>query len=167
MAVRMHDLYFVIHDQHQLWRESHGYLLNNEIIDLLRNRLPRDQKNFVEVHIKKRLPEIPPEIRCQRSSMSDISFRQFKMGYSTGPCEICGFDRAPNIAHIIPRCVGGPDDDWNLVHLCANHHYLFDRGQLTRDEFEAIDWESKGAEACYYAQKVRRPQHERNWRCSE
>ena len=79
------------------------------------------------------------------------------------PCEICGHDRVRNLAHIIPRSCGGPDDNWNLAHLCANHHFLFDHGRLTREEWDAIRWEEKGKEARYFADKVRRRQHEKTW----
>lgn len=156
-------LYEVIHESHNEWRGKHGYRFNNQIIDLLRNRLWKDAQEYYEVTITKRLIEIPEQYRCPRKFLADLSFRRFKEGFECKPCEICNYDRAPNVAHIIPRGFGGPDDDWNLVHLCANHHYLFDRGLLTKDEYDAIPWKEKGSEARYFAEHVRVKQHQPYW----
>jgi len=156
-------LYEVIQECHNEWRGKHGYCFNNQIIDLLRNRLWKDAQEYYEVHITKRLLEIPAQYRCPRRFLADISFRRFKEEFESKPCEICNYDRAPSVAHIIPRGFGGPDDDWNLVHLCANHHYLFDRGLLTREEYNAIRWDEKGSEARYFAEHVRVKQHHPYW----
>ena len=159
-------IYDVVHKCHDEWRDKHGYRFNNQIIDLLRNRLWKDAQEFYEVNITKRLLEVPEQYRCPRNFLADLSFRRFKEGFVSKPCEICNFERAPNVAHIIPRAFGGPDDDWNLVHLCANHHYLFDRGLLTKDEYYAIRWDEKGSEASYFAEHVRARQHQPYWKSS-
>lgn len=52
-------------------------------------------------------------------------------GYS---CCICGFDRAVDLAHIVPRRDGGKVEKDNIYILCPNHHRVFDRGLLTTDE---------------------------------
>ena len=95
-------LYDIVHEYHDKWRETHGYAYNNSIIDLLRNHLSDDVEEWYETHIKKRMIEIPPEYRCKRDEWSFIAFRKFRDELAAKPCEICGFDRAPNIAHIIP-----------------------------------------------------------------
>lgn len=49
-------------------------------------------------------------------------------------CLVCGFDRCIDRAHIVPIAKGGPGVSWNLFPLCPNHHRLYDRGLLTKDE---------------------------------
>lgn len=55
-----------------------------------------------------------------------------------GRCEICGFDRSFEYAHIIPARFGGPKTPDNLLNLCPNHHTMFDRDLLTWVEMEKI-----------------------------
>ena len=54
------------------------------------------------------------------------------------PCQICGFDRFTEEAHIIPASLGGPKTCDNMLNLCPNHHKLFDRYLLTRQEMQKI-----------------------------
>jgi len=157
------ELYDVIHRCHNEWQQSRGLRYNNLIIDMLRNPLAQDAQNWYEIHIKKRLVEVPDHLRCERHFSSELAVRRFRGQFVPRPCEICGFERAPNAAHIIPKAYGGPDDDWNLIHLCANHHYLFDRGLLEPEEYNAINWNDKGAEAMYFAEKIRLLQHKQHW----
>lgn len=156
-------IYNTIADCHRIWREKNGFALNNFIIDSLRNQLWHDVAEWYEIYITKRAVPIPAEKRCSRQIMADLSHRRFAGKFTALPCEICGYDRAPNTAHIIPKAVNGPDDDWNLIHLCANHHYLFDRGLLTLEEWNSIDWDTKGSEAVYFAERVRLKQHKSYW----
>jgi len=67
--------------------------------------------------------------------------------FEDAACEICGDRRVLNVAHIIDRRLGGPDEAWNLMRLCANHHFLFDHGGLTEHEFQSIDWDAKDERA--------------------
>lgn len=53
-------------------------------------------------------------------------------------CFICGFDRAIDWCHIIPRRNGGGAGKENVIPLCPNHHRLFDRQELTPKEQAAI-----------------------------
>lgn len=53
-------------------------------------------------------------------------------------CMICGFDRTLQRAHIIPDRLQGPYADWNLLDLCNNHHWLFDRDGLQNIERQMI-----------------------------
>jgi endogenous inhibitor of DNA gyrase (YacG/DUF329 family) len=50
-------------------------------------------------------------------------------------CIICGWDKAPNdICHIIPASNGGKAEISNLFLLCPNHHRMYDRKLITREE---------------------------------
>lgn len=60
-------------------------------------------------------------------------------------CAICGFERALDIAHIVPAANNGPLDSWNCLQLCPNHHRLFDNNALTEDEFSKIEKKVKEA----------------------
>jgi len=156
-------LHNIVHKLHDRWQKKHGFAYNNEIIDLLRNRLSNDAQEWFETYITRRKMKIPKKYLCHRDPSADLAFRRFKGEFRPKPCEICGFDRAPSIAHIIPKAVGGSDDDWNLIHLCANHHYLFDRGLLTSNEWQSIHWHEKGVEAKYFTDHVRLKQHQKCW----
>lgn len=61
--------------------------------------------------------------------------RRFLKGKS---CVICGFNRAVEMAHIIPARDGGTYEEENLMPLCPNHHYLFDNNKLTSEEYETL-----------------------------
>lgn len=54
-------------------------------------------------------------------------------------CQICGFDRYVEWAHLIPVREGGSAASVNIVILCPNHHRLFDTNQLLPEEQEIID----------------------------
>ena len=147
-------IYFIVYQWHKEWRKRNDSCFNNAIIDYLRNQLADDVIEWKSIHIDKRNKLITEDKRNLRRIESDISFRKFKFGFKPKPCEICGESRALNIAHIIPRSEGGPDDDWNLLFLCANHHYLFDNNILTKEEWNNIKWESKGSEAMHYINEI-------------
>ena len=53
-------------------------------------------------------------------------------------CELCGFSRCINYAHIVDRAIGGPAAVFNLLALCPNCHWLFDHNRLTAEEAHAI-----------------------------
>ena len=53
-------------------------------------------------------------------------------------CEICGFNRIVEAAHIIPASKGGAHHESNLISLCPNHHHLFDNKKLTNEEYSKI-----------------------------
>ncbi len=147
-------IYMIVHDWHNEWSVENSYCFNNEIIDLLRNQLADDVVEWKAIHIDKKKNITPDSQRNIRNINSNITFRKFKFGFEPKPCEICGIDRALNICHIIPRSDGGPDDDWNLLFLCANHHYLFDNHKLTKEEWDKIIWANKGTESQHYINNV-------------
>ena len=62
----------------------------------------------------------------------------FTINEQAGTCEICGFNRVIENAHIVPDRFGGPYESINLLKLCPNHHTLFDRNLLTHEEIEKI-----------------------------
>jgi hypothetical protein len=80
------------------------------------------------------------------------------------PCEICGNNRITHLSHIVPRNEGGTDANENLLSLCANHHYLFDNHQLTKEEWDSINWDKTHASAKEYALSVRYKKHEMYWK---
>lgn len=79
------------------------------------------------------------------------------------PCDICGENRTPNRAHIVPSSEGGTIEEGNLLNLCANHHHLFDRFQLSRSEWEKIDFSKKTKAARAYAKEIILPRQKKFW----
>jgi len=61
-----------------------------------------------------------------------------KFKAANSACQICGFNRSVDAAHIIPAHKGGSYHESNLVALCPNHHRLFDRFKLTQEEAEKL-----------------------------
>lgn len=65
-------------------------------------------------------------------------------------CAVCGITKPLETAHIIPlellsliaphvdKALLVDYDSHNVMVLCANHHTLYDRGQLDRDDFSLI-----------------------------
>ena len=49
-------------------------------------------------------------------------------------CEICGFTRFIELAHIIRACDNGSMDPKNIISLCPNHHRLLDNNLLNEEE---------------------------------
>lgn len=93
----------------------------------------------------------------------DRIYRSYAEKFSRHKCEVCGDTRVLNIAHIIPRADGGPDEEWNLMRLCANHHYLFDEHKLTEQEWACINWTSKDPRARDYAMSHHLPFQLHHW----
>jgi len=94
----------------------------------------------------------------------DIIYKKYTKKFLDKACEVCGNTRVLNIAHIIPREDGGKDEEWNFMRLCANHHYLFDQGKLTKEEWDKIDWKKKNSIVRNYALNVRKKAHEHFWK---
>ena len=106
---------------------------------------------------------IPKELVVPKPRKDRI-YKTFEKIFAKAACEICRETRVLNIAHIIPRHDGGPDEEWNLMRLCADHHYLFDSGLLNEEEWNSIDWKSKDPRARAYAFEQRLPVHQDGWR---
>ena len=53
-------------------------------------------------------------------------------------CQLCGYDRVIEIAHIIPEAHGGRYELGNLLSLCPNCHCLFDGNRLTNEEMLSL-----------------------------
>lgn len=79
------------------------------------------------------------------------------------PCHVCGENRVIDTCHIIPRNIGGGSTIDNLLFLCPTHHGLLDRGMLSREEWDRIDWSVKSPMSQVYALKVLKPIHEKFW----
>jgi 5-methylcytosine-specific restriction endonuclease McrA len=105
--------------------------------------------------------KLPKEVMISAPRQDHI-YRKFSKVFSDKVCEVCGDDRVLNIAHIIPRAAGGPDEAWNLIRLCANHHYLFDNMKLNEQEWSSINWESKDPRAYAYVVKHHPRYHRRS-----
>lgn len=53
-------------------------------------------------------------------------------------CLICSESRCVEASHVIPRTRNGRGEIGNILPLCANHHYLFDRKTLNTLEMERL-----------------------------
>ncbi len=60
-------------------------------------------------------------------------------------CEVCGEGRSVSACHIIPRRLGGPGDEWNILYLCATHHHCFDEDEMTDGEWSMVEEKAKEA----------------------
>jgi len=54
-------------------------------------------------------------------------------------CELCGYDRILDVAHIVPRKDGGKWTLDNVLILCPNCHRLFDKNLLNDEEREKLN----------------------------
>lgn len=78
-------------------------------------------------------------------------------------CEICGETRAHNFAHIIPSTEGGGEEIDNMLHLCANHHKMFDDNTLTQKDWKKINFKKKSSASQEYAKQIILPRLKVNW----
>lgn len=106
--------------------------------------------------------DIPKEVVIPRPK-EDRVYSKFRTAFADKQCEVCGDSRVLNIAHIIPRADGGPNEEWNLMRLCANHHYLFDNMRLTQGEWDSINWELKDQRARDYIEIHQLRAHRKFW----
>lgn len=60
--------------------------------------------------------------------------KNFYAAYLPKKCELCGYSRFVEMAHIIFKKHGGKNDLNNYLALCPNCHYLADNEKLTLDE---------------------------------
>ena len=58
--------------------------------------------------------------------------------YGIEGCELCGYNRTTEIAHIIEKKNGGYYLLDNCILLCPNCHHLFDHNGLTQDEKDKL-----------------------------
>ena len=68
-----------------------------------------------------------------------------------------------HFCHIIPRSVGGTNDQSNYLFLCPTHHHLFDHHRLSKDEWNKIDLSKKSESSKEYIKKVTLPILEKFW----
>lgn len=106
--------------------------------------------------------DIPKDVVIPRPK-EDRVYSKFGAIFADKQCEVCGDRRVLNIAHIIPRAADGPDEEWNLMRLCANHHYLFDNMHLNEGEWNSINWASKDQRARDYIIAHQLRAHRRFW----
>lgn len=79
-------------------------------------------------------------------------------------CEICGENRVTHYCHIIPRNVGGPNNEKNYIYLCPLHHHLFDNNRLEKKEWDVISFSNKQEASQEYANKIRLLRHQEFWK---
>jgi predicted restriction endonuclease len=51
-------------------------------------------------------------------------------------CALCGWAEDVDACHILPVRQGGTEELDNFVMLCPNHHRMFDRGAISREQIE-------------------------------
>ena len=79
------------------------------------------------------------------------------------PCEACSENRAVDACHIIPAAFGGSNVASNIIYLCPTHHRLFDKCMLTEQEWNSIDFSTKGRISSNYAFYVLPPKMKKFW----
>lgn len=65
--------------------------------------------------------------------------RQRKREKEKASCEICGYDRFIEMAHIIPSKDGGTYHKNNILFLCPNHHRLLDHRKINTSELKSVE----------------------------
>jgi len=119
-------------------------VIRKKIARLFRDVFIRFKKSFF-----KSSPPLPYHLNQAISSPVNWTFKKDK-----AKCEICGETRSVDIAHIIPRSRGGSGSVGNLFFLCPTHHSLFDRHQLSRDEWSKLDFSKKLEATREYAKVI-------------
>lgn len=79
-----------------------------------------------------------PEERVRRTASILVRDERFRVEVTqayNGECSMCGLDSGLIVgAHILPASVpGSPDEAWNGLALCENHHRAFDNHMLWVD----------------------------------
>ena len=99
----------------------------------------------------KKIREIAVMLQRSESTVGGLLHRRkLKMRWGTGThptslrerfkkllsdsCQLCGYARVVELAHIWPAAKGGRFELENLVVLCPNCHHLFDHQMLTEEE---------------------------------
>lgn len=78
-------------------------------------------------------------------------------------CEICGESRVTDWAHIIPRSRSGKADSFNTFYFCPTHHKLFDKHQLSKEEWRKLDFSQKAPATQEYVKIVIEPRLQKFW----
>lgn len=71
--------------------------------------------------------------------------RRRKKGTWEKTCEVCGEGRSVSACHIVPRRLGGPEEGWNTLYLCATHHHCFDEDEMTDSEWSKVEGKAREA----------------------
>ena len=69
------------------------------------------------------------------SPQNKSRWRRMKL---TGRCEICGYSKHIERAHIVARASGGPDYMDNCLELCPNHHFEYDNKLMEINQYFLI-----------------------------
>tara|TARA_B100000315_G_scaffold212604_1_gene210065 strand:+ start:322 stop:1203 length:882 start_codon:yes stop_codon:yes gene_type:complete len=82
-------------------------------------------------------------------------------------CSICGEQRKVDKCHIIPRSLNGSDRITNIIYLCPTHHRLFDRGLLSKKEWETIDFRGKSEVSISFVNEALKERQKEYWKGEE
>ncbi len=106
--------------------------INNDCMWCNKQFLASDhRRKFCSRFCKRRYDSKNRELLVARRVAMRISFKRLL----PSNCEICGFSRAIQYAHIKGVVEGGETTVDNILVLCPNHHWLFDHNMLTFNEF--------------------------------
>lgn len=106
--------------------------------------------------------EIPQSsIKWERDEYDNL--RQTGSYQNRPPCEVCRETRKVEFCHIIPRQIGGSNRETNIMYLCSTHHSCFDKGVLTKLEWEAIDWRGKSDLVKSFVEEVFFVRQQEHW----
>lgn len=86
-----------------------------------------------------KIPE--PSVKWEKDEYGNIL--ENCLSRNKPPCEICGEIRKSQFCHIIPRQLGGSNKETNIIWLCPTHHSCFDKGVLSKEEWNTIDWRGR------------------------
>ncbi|NDD83955.1 HNH endonuclease [bacterium] len=117
--------------------------INSKILELYKDKRTAAQiaifLNLSNTRVRDGLISLGINTGHKNSSRPKLAYK-FK---KNKVCEMCGFERALDAAHIIPHIKGGTMEDDNLLALCPNHHRLFDNKKLTLEEAQKISYKVK------------------------
>ncbi len=85
-----------------------------------------------------RLSKVSALLRRVKYGTIAQSPKAFVADFLPKHCELCGYSRVVEMAHIIAKAKGGTNDLHNFLALCPNCHYLFDNLKLTVEEDRTI-----------------------------
>ena len=104
-----------------------------------RKRLNEYQKDWAIKH-KESTSASKRKYRLTHREVGRVNLVEWRKKHKTTKCVLCDETRVVDWAHILARKDGGRKTRDNLVELCPNHHCCFDRGLLTQEEKQKLDY---------------------------
>lgn len=134
---------------------SRDYRFNNLIVDLRNEMCEIIAEIYQQMSIELKYNiKIRPTIR--RITILPNRIEKQK-------CVICGEQRTVDRCHIIPRENSGSNSENNMIYLCPTHHFLFDQGKLSREEFNKIKIHGKAKDSIEFFNKTHKIKHQKYW----